>query len=79
MKPDVFGCRETSQAQFEHGHYETRVDGVAVARHELIDEALRAALDRKSSLPQQLVTLHDLRFARIWTVDQLGRILANPG
>ena len=56
-------------------HYEIRVDGVSVARQAKMEDALRVALDRKDQLPQQLVTLHDLRFQRGWIIDRFGRVI----
>lgn len=56
--------------------YEVRVDGIAVARASKIEEMLRIALDRKRRLPQQIVSLHELKFGRAWTVDVYGRVVS---
>ena len=61
------------------GQFEIRVDGVSTARHTLIEAALREALNKKQSLSQQLVTLHDLRFERAWAIDRSGRVMPTAG
>lgn len=59
--------------------FDVRVDGISIAQPVDIDQTLRAALERKRQLPQQLVTFHDLRFERGWVVDTYGQVMRWDG
>ena len=67
------------RAESELYRFDIRVDGVTVARESQREFALRSALGRKASLPQKLVTIHDGRFGRVWSLDQFGHVISRSG